>query len=235
MQPTVLITVEDNESVLAGQAHDLTQQGFDVYKVSSEDQALTLTRDLRPDLIMIDLMLQGEKSGIGVCETIRREDRDALIMMIAPKNAQGEDEIKGFEAGANDCVTAPFGTKSLVARINAKFKRNPFSPGTRGKILTAGDLELDTKNYTARNKKKFLYLRSMEFKLLAALASRSGELKYREELVREVWEHHADVHLSRTLDVHIRSIRKALASESDYEYIHTVRGLGYRFEVQTRS
>jgi DNA-binding response OmpR family regulator len=156
-----------------------------------------------------------------------------MIVMVTAKDAE-EDKVRGFEAGADDYVTKPFGMKELVARINANLKRSMSSPGMRGKVLEAGDLWLDTKNFTARVKGEPLDLRLKEFELLAALASRPGELKTREELAKEVWGH-AGVGSSRTIDVHIRRVRTALAESSDYEYVHTSRSLGYRFEAHLKN
>jgi DNA-binding response OmpR family regulator len=121
--------------------------------------------------------------------------------------------------------------KELVARINADLRR--IEPGQRGKLLEAGDLQLDTKNFTARVGDDPLDLRLKEFELLAALASAPGESKSREELAKEVWRD-AGVSASRTVDVHVRRLRAALEEKSSYEYIHTVRGLGYRFEATLR-
>jgi DNA-binding response OmpR family regulator len=151
-------------------------------------------------------------------------------VMITAKDAE-EDKVRGFEAGADDYVTKPFGMKELIARINANLKRS--ETGGRGKIIEAGDLQLDTKNFTARASGGSLELRLKEFELLAALASTPGELRSREELAKEVWGH-AGVGSSRTIDVHIRRIRAALEQKSSYEYIHTARGLGYRFEPKPR-
>jgi DNA-binding response OmpR family regulator len=176
------------------------------------------------------VMLPGE-SGVRVCEKIREEDQEVVIVMVTAKDAE-EDKVSGFEAGADDYVTKPFGMKELFARINANLKRSTASLGSRGKILEAGDLWLDTKNFTARVKSEPLNLRLKEFELLMALASQPSELKSREELAKEVWGQ-AGVGSSRTIDVHIRRIRASL-SESDYEYIHTARGLGYRFEARPK-
>ncbi len=173
-----------------------------------------------------------QESGIEVCERIRKGDKEVVIIMVTAKD-QEEDKVWGFEAGADDYVTKPFGMKELMARINANLKRSRPSPGGRGRVLEAGDLRLDTKNYTAQVKGSPLNLRLKEFELLAALAIHPDELKSREELAKEVWGH-AGVGSSRTIDVHIRRIRAALAEKSDYEYVRTVRGLGYRFEVRPR-
>jgi DNA-binding response OmpR family regulator len=227
-----ILIVEDDAVILDALAYNLTRQGFNVHKATDGSEALRLVRKMRPDLILLDVMLPGE-SGIKVCERIREEDTEVVIVMITAKDAE-KDKVRGFEVGADDYVTKPFGMKELVARINANLKRSSASLGTRGRILEAGDLLLDTKNFTAWVKGEPLNLRLKEFGLLAALANRPRELKSREELAKEVWGH-AGVGASRTIDVHIRRIRAALEETSDYEYIHTVRGLGYRFEVRLRS
>ena len=226
-----VLIVEDDAVILDTLAYNLTRQGFGVQKATSGAEALKLARRLRPDLILLDVMLPGE-SGIRVCERIREEDREVVIVMITAKDAE-EDKVRGFEAGADDYVTKPFGMKELVARINANLKRSVASLGARGRVLEAGDLWLDTKNFTASVKGEPLGLRLKEFGLLAALAAYPGELKSREELAQEVWDH-AGVGSSRTIDVHIRRIRAALEEKSDYEYVHTVRGLGYRFEARPK-
>ena len=226
-----VVVVEDDPVILNTLAYNLSRQGFGVQKATNGTEALKLVRKHRPDLILLDVMLPGE-SGIRVCERIREEDREVVIIMITAKDAE-EDKVKGFEAGADDYVTKPFGMKELVARINANLKRSTALQGTRGRIIEAGDLRLDTKNFIAQVKGEPLNLRLKEFELLAALAAHPGELKNREGLAKEVWGH-AGVGSSRTIDVHIRRIRAALAEKSDYEYVHTARGLGYRFETRPK-
>jgi DNA-binding response OmpR family regulator len=233
LRPEVLaqtLIVEDDTVILDTLAYNLGRQGFGIQKATSGAEALKLARKMRPDLILLDIMLPGA-SGIQVCEKIREEDSEVVIIMVTAKDAE-EDKVQGFEAGADDYVTKPFGMKELVARMKANLKRSTASPGTRGRILEAGDLWIDTKNFTARVKEEPLSLRLKEFEVLSALASQPGELKSREELAKEVWGH-AGVGSSRTLDVHIRRIRSSLAV-SDYEYIHTARGVGYRFEACLR-
>jgi DNA-binding response OmpR family regulator len=225
-----ILIVEDDQVILDTLAYNLTRQGgFEVHKATNGVEALKLARKLRPDLILLDIMLPGE-SGIKVCQRIREEDGEVIIIMITAKDAE-EDKVRGFEAGADDYVTKPFGMKELTARINANLKRSTLALGTRGRILEAGDLSLDTKNFSAQVKGEPINFRLKEFELLAALAARPGELKSREELAKEVWGH-AGVGSTRTIDVHIRRIRAALAEKSDCEYVHTVRGLGYRFETR---
>jgi DNA-binding response OmpR family regulator len=225
-----ILIVEDDEVIMGTLAYNLSRQGFGVKGTTTGAEGLRTARKMRPDLILLDLMLPGE-SGIEVCERIRELDEDVVIVMVTAKDAE-EDKVRGFEAGADDYVTKPFSMKELVARINANLKRS--ETGQRGKILEAGDLHLDTKNFTARVGEEPLDLRLKEFELLAALASAPGELKSREELAKEVWGH-AGVGSSRTIDVHIRRIRAALEERSSYQYIHTARGLGYRFEAKPKS
>jgi DNA-binding response OmpR family regulator len=225
-----ILIVEDDEVIMGTLAYNLSRQGFGVQEATTGAEALRLARKLRPDLILLDLMLPGE-SGIEVCERIRESDQDVVIVMVTAKDAE-DDKVRGFEAGADDYVTKPFGMKELVARINANLKRS--EAGGRGKILEAGDLQVDTKNFTASVGGEPLDLRLKEFELLAALASAPGELRSREELAKEVWGY-AGVGSSRTIDVHIRRIRAALEEKSSYQYIHTARGLGYRFEAKDRA
>src|ERR687890_1172651 len=228
--PEILI-VEDDATILNALAYNLGRQGFVVHKASDGPQPLKQTRQLRPDLILLDLMLPGE-DGIRVCEKIRRDDPNTVIIMVTAKDSE-RDKVQGFEAGADDYMTKPFGMKELVARINANLKRSATSPGARGKIIESGDLWLDTKNFTARLRGEPLSLRLKEFEILRALASQPGELKSREDLAKEVWGY-AGVGASRTIDVHIRRLRATLEAKSGHECIHTVRGLGYRFEAQPK-
>src|SRR5918992_5782761 len=226
--PEILI-VEDDATILNTLAYNLGRQGFVVHRASDGAQALKLTRQLRPDLILLDLMLPGE-DGIRICEKIRRDDPNTVIIMVTAKDSE-RDKVRGLEAGADDYVTKPFGMKELVARINANLKRSGISVGVRGKVIEVGGLWVNTKNFTARLRGEPLSLRLKEFEILSALASRPGELKSREELAKEVWGH-AGVGASRTIDVHIRRLRAALEERSGYRYIHTARGLGYRFEAK---
>jgi DNA-binding response OmpR family regulator len=227
-----ILIVEDDEAIMGTLAYNLTRGGYGVSQATTGAEALRIARKMRPDLILLDIMLPGEESGIEVCERIRERDQEVVIVMITAKDAE-EDKVRGFEAGADDYITKPFGMKELQARINANLKRS--ETGQRGRVIEAGDLQLDTKNYTASIKGEPLDLRLKEFELLAALASAPGELKSREELAKEVWGH-AGVGSSRTIDVHIRRIRAALEEKSSsYEYIHTARGLGYRFEAKNRT
>ena len=145
---TEVLIVEDDAAILNTLAYNLTRQGFGVQKATSGAEALKLARKLRPDLILLDVMLPGE-SGIRVCQKIREEDQEVVIVMVTARDAE-EDKVQGFEAGADDYVTKPFGMKEMVARINANLKWSTSSPGASGRILEAGDLKVDSNNVTTR-------------------------------------------------------------------------------------
>ena len=230
MSAAQILIVEDDEVIMGTLAYDLSRAGYGVSQATTGAQALSLARKMRPDLILLDLMLPDE-SGIEVCERVRELDEDVVIVMITAKDSE-EDIVRGFEAGADDYVTKPFGMKELLARITANLRR--IEVGQRGKIIEAGDLQIDTKNYTARVGREPLDLRLKEFGLLVALASAPEEIKSRVELAMEVWGH-AGVGSSRVIDVHIRRLRAALEERSSYEYVHTVRGLGYRFRATPKN
>lgn len=227
-KPGVLIVGED--AVIRGAlSHGLAHRGFSVHETSSGAGALELVRGLRFDLVLLNLMPSGE-SGARVCERIRREDPGVAIVVVT---AGERDRNESLKAGANDFLLRPFGMRELVAKISANTERGAPYAGARPGIIKAGDLKLDTENCAATVRGEPLNLRLKEFEVLAALAARPGELMSREQLAREVWGH-AWVGRSRAIDVHVRRIRAALAGKSDYEYVHTVRGLGYRFEARLK-
>src|SRR5215217_8151602 len=122
-----ILIVEDDEVILNTLGYNLSRQGYGVHKAIDAAEGLKLARKMRPDLILLDVMLPGE-SGIRLCERIRQEDREVVIVMVTAKDAE-EDKVRGLEAGADDYVTKPFGMKELVARINANLKRSATSLG----------------------------------------------------------------------------------------------------------
>ena len=167
---TEILIVEDDEVIMGTLAYNLSREGYEVSQSTTGAEALRMARKLRPDLILLDIMLPGE-SGIEVCEHIREADEEVVVIMITAKDAE-EDKVRGFEVGADDYVTKPFGIKELLARINANLKRS--DAGSRGRVIESGDLQLDTKNFTARINGEVLPLRLKEFELLVALASTPG-------------------------------------------------------------
>lgn len=167
-------------------------------------------------------------NGFDVAAKLRKEGFTSPILMLTALDAD-EDKIKGLDAGADDYVTKPFSADVLLARIRANLRRTELDGVNFSAPQTYGDLTLDMENSTASVKGQPLKLRSKELSLLFALAERQGMLCRRTWLTQKVWKEDY-LSTSRTIDVHIRRLRSVLDEVSDYRYIHTVHGMGYRFE-----
>ena len=182
---------------------------------------------IEPDLILLDVMLPG-LNGFEVAKKLRQENFTSPILMLTALS-NDEDKINGLDAGADDYVTKPFSTDVLLARIRAHLRRTELDGVNTQAKLTFGDLTLDFENNMACVKNKPIKLRSKELSLLFALAERKGMLCKRTWLTQKVWKEDY-LSTSRTIDVHIRRLRSVLDETSDYDYIHTVHGMGYRFD-----
>ena len=182
---------------------------------------------IEPDLILLDVMLPG-LNGFEVAKKLRQENVTSPILMLTALS-NDEDKINGLDAGADDYVTKPFSTDVLLARIRAHLRRTELDGVNTQAKLTFGDLTLDFENNMACVKNKPIKLRSKELSLLFALAERKGMLCKRTWLTQKVWKEDY-LSTSRTIDVHIRRLRSVLDETSDYDYIHTVHGMGYRFD-----
>jgi DNA-binding response OmpR family regulator len=203
----------------------LEREGFDVITAIDGQEAMQIAGSpWQPDVVPLDLTLPGV-DGFSVCERVRATNRTAVILALNGESE--EDEIRSLEAGADDYVTRPFSPEVLLARVRA----HPRSRRAAGdqRIIKSGDLWLDAKNYATRVRGEWVDLRPQEFRLLIALAQSSGVPVSRRELVRRAgtsWRGAS----SRTVDIHISRIRARIETPSDYTYIHSVRGYGYRFE-----
>jgi DNA-binding response OmpR family regulator len=203
----------------------LQREGFEVMTVVDGQEALQIaTSSWQPDVVLLDLRLL-DVDGLAVCERIRATNQSAVIFVLSGES--GEREIQSLDAGADDYVEKPFEPEVLLARVRAHV-RNRQAAGSR-RILMHGDLWLDVKNYATRVKGEWVDLRPQEFRLLIALAQSPGIPVGRQELVRRIAKgrHGAS---SRTVDIHISRIRARIEPTSDYTYIHSVRGFGYRLE-----
>lgn len=180
-----------------------------------------------PDLILLDDNASG-LNGFEVAKKLRQENVTSPILMLTALS-NDEDKINGLDAGADDYVTKPFSTDVLLARIRAHLRRTELDGVNTQAKLTFGDLTLDFENNMACVKNKPIKLRSKELSLLFALAERKGMLCKRTWLTQKVWKEDY-LSTSRTIDVHIRRLRSVLDETSDYDYIHTVHGMGYRFD-----
>jgi DNA-binding response OmpR family regulator len=203
----------------------LEREGFDVMTASDGQEALQIAcSSWQPDVVLLDLTLPGV-DGFSVYEQIRAKNRTAVIFVLGEES--GEDEVRSLEAGADDYVGKHFSPEVLLARVRAHLRSRQAAGHHR--ILHPGDLWLDAKNYASWVKGEWVDLRPQEFRLLIALARSSGVPVSRRELIRRAgatWRGAT----SRTVDMNISRIRTCLESPSDYTYIHSVRGVGYRFE-----
>jgi DNA-binding response OmpR family regulator len=203
----------------------LKHEGFEVMTAIDGQEALQIaSSSWQPDIVLLDLTLP-EVEALSVCKRIRATNQRAAIFVLGRDSR--EDEILSLDAGADDYLVKPFSPEVLLARIRADQRRARVTGNQR--ILEFGDLRLDAKNYATWVKGEWIELRPQEFRLLAALAQTSGVPVSRQELVRRSgasWRGAS----SRTVDMHISRIRTCVEMPSDYTYIHSIRGVGYRFE-----
>lgn len=221
-----LILVVDDEPKVARLARDyLEKNGFRVLTAADGQSALTIARREKPDLVILDLMLP-HIDGREVCRILRRESDVPVIMLTAL--SEEIDQVTGLEIGADDYITKPFSPRALVARVRALLRR------TRGDVkvpslIRAGGLEIDPEKYSVTLNGSPLKLTPNEFKLLQILASRPGQTLTREQLLDDL--HGAASSMDRSVDSHIKNLRKKLEAISGKSMIETVYGIGYRFNI----
>ena len=219
-----LILVVDDEPRVARLARDyLEKNGFRVTTAADGQSALTTARREKPDLVILDLLLP-TIDGREVCRILRRESDVPIIMLTAL--SEEIDQVTGLEIGADDYITKPFSPRALVARVRALLRR------TRGEvkvpnIISTGGLEIDSEKYSVTFKGTPIKLTPHEFKLLHLLASRPGQTLTREQLLEDL--HGTASSMDRSVDSHIKNLRKKLEAASGEAMIETVYGIGYRF------
>ena len=228
-QATVLV-VEDEESFVDALAVGLKREGFLVRVARDGAEALALFDVVRPDLVLLDVMLP-RVSGIDVCREIRSRSRVPIIMVTA-KGAE-IDTVVGLEVGADDYVTKPYRLRELVARMRAVLRRAPREqerPAGEG-VLEAGDVKLDPERHEVFFKGESVVLPLKEFELLELLLANAGRVLTRDTLIDRVWGPHY-VGDTKTLDVHVKRLRSKLEeTPSSPRRIVTIRGLGYKYEA----
>jgi DNA-binding response OmpR family regulator len=219
-----LILVVDDEPKVARLARDyLEKNGFRVVTAADGQSALTVARREKPDLVILDLMLP-VIDGREVCRILRRDSDVPIIMLTAL--SEEIDQVTGLEIGADDYITKPFSLRTLVARVRALLRR------TRGeikaaKVIRAGGLEIDPEKYSVTFNGDPIKFTPNEFKLLHLLASRPGQTLTREQLFEDL--HGTASSVDRSMDSHIKNLRKKLEAASGVPMIETVYGVGYRF------
>ncbi len=218
--------VEDETAITDPLAEALAREGWDSAVASTAAGGLELAEQLRPELVLLDVMLP-DGSGYDVCRELRRRSEVPIIMLTA--RGEETDRIVGLEVGADDYVVKPFSARELVARIRAVLRRTQREPAGEADAIEVGDLRLDQARHEATLDGEPLDLTRKEFELLRMLMRNAGTVVSREQLIDEVW----DVNWfgpTKTLDVHVSGLRKKLGDDpAAPRYLHTVRGVGFRF------
>jgi two-component system phosphate regulon response regulator PhoB len=226
---TTILVVEDEPAIQELIAVNLSFAGHKVLRAFDAEQAQTLIRAELPDLILLDWMLPGA-SGITFARSLRSDERTRQIplIMLTAKGAEN-DKIEGLEAGADDYITKPFSPKELMARIKAVLRRR--APQLTDDIIQIGALRLDPTTHRVTGYDQNLTIGPTEFRLLHFFMTHTERVFSRTQLLDQVWGDHVFVE-ERTVDVHIRRLRKALEPSKLENHIETVRGAGYRFTTQ---
>ena len=217
-----ILVVEDDPRTSASIALYLRHAGFDVVQAADGHRALTVAAELRPDLIVLDLMLPGV-DGVEVCRTLRHTTDVPIVMLTA--RAREEDKLRGLDSGADDYVTKPFSPRELVARVAAVLRRARPAPS----VIRAGDLVFDVERRQVRRGPESIQVTPTEFRLLEVLASSPGRAFTRGELAERAFGYGHDA-LDRTIDVHVMNLRRKLELDRSRRssVIVTVFGTGYR-------
>ena len=226
---TRILVVEDNPDLAFGLRTTLEIEGYDVEVAGDGNQGVARARAVRPDLVILDLMLPG-MNGYQVLRTLREDGQETPVLILTARGEEA-DKVLGFRLGADDYVTKPFGRLELLARVSALLRRAARPSGaTIAATEKFGDVVINTAARTVVRRGAPVSLTPTEFDLLVALVRRRGSVATRHELLREVWEHQAEVQ-TRTVDIHIAELRRKLEPDpSEPRHILTVWKAGYRLE-----
>jgi two-component system, OmpR family, alkaline phosphatase synthesis response regulator PhoP len=222
-----ILLVDDEPDILEIVEYNLKNEGYKVYTASSGIEGVSLAKEVKPDLILLDVMMP-EMDGIEACDQIRKiPSLDHTI--IAFLTARGEDysQVAGFDAGADDYITKPVKPKVLTSRLKALLRRRPTADQKVPERMNLGDLTIDPERYHIELAGNVLDLPRKEFELLSLLASKPGRVFLREEIMDRIWGTSVIVG-GRTIDVHIRKLREKIGDDR----IKTIKGVGYKFEAQ---
>jgi len=229
VQERTVVVVEDEASIASAVAARLRSEGFKVEVAPDGPTGVALCRELRPDLVILDLMLPG-LDGLEVCRQVQN-DRPVPVLMLTARDSE-TDMLVGLAVGADDYMTKPFSPRELVARVHAilrRMERTLVFPGTghgTTTVITVGDVEVDARSRRVRRGGEEVHLTPTEFDLLSWLAAHPGAVASREQLLHEVWGYR-DGSGARTVDSHVRSLRRKLGSG----LVRTVHGVGYALDV----
>jgi len=223
-----LLLVEDDRALADLLIWHFERAGFEVRRTGDGEEALLLAEEEQPDIVILDWMIEGI-SGLEVCRRLRRKERTGHVPIIM-LTARGEesDRIRGLDTGADDYVTKPFSPRELMSRVTAVLRR--VRPALAGELLSYADIEMDVTAHKVRRGGKAVQLGPTEFRLLRHLIEQPGRVFSRERLLDAVWQHDPDID-ARTVDVHVRRLRKALNEGGRPDLIRTVRSAGYSLDA----
>ncbi len=222
-----ILLVDDEPDILEFVGYNLKKEGFDVKTASNGEDAIVLAQAFKPNLILLDVMMPG-LDGIETCERIR-SIADIKNTLIAFLTARGEDysQVAGFEAGADDYISKPIKPKILVSRIKALLRRTHTEETDQEQgILSFKDIEINLERYQVKLNGEKIPMPRKEFEMLRLLASKPGKVFTRDEILERVWGKDVVVG-DRTIDVHVRKVREKIGND----FIHTIKGVGYKFEA----
>jgi two-component system phosphate regulon response regulator PhoB len=223
LQPLVLV-VEDEPSQREILLYNLESEGYRTCAAETGDEALILIEEEQPDLIVLDWMLPNV-SGIEICRQIktRAETRDLPVIMLSAR-AEEVDRVRGLEVGADDYVVKPYSVSEFLARVKGQLRRT--RPASVGQVLTYEDITLNAETYRVMRGAETVKLGPTEFRLLSTFMEKPGRVWSREQLLDRVWGR--DIYVdTRTVDVHVGRLRKALKAHGGSDPLRTVRGAGY--------
>lgn len=225
---TKVLIVEDEVAIVTLLRYNLEKEGFAVISTGDGSEAVTLVKEHRPDIIVLDWMLPG-MTGIEICKNIRwnQDFKNTPIIMLSARGEEG-DRIRGLDSGADDYMVKPFSPSELISRINAVFRR--IRPSLSERVLEFSGIVMDLTSHKATRDGADVHLSPTEFGLLKYLMEHPGRVFTREQLLDSVWGHDIYVEL-RTVDVHIRRLRRALNYDGKQaDLVRTVRSAGYALE-----
>jgi two-component system, OmpR family, phosphate regulon response regulator PhoB len=224
-----LLLVEDDAALAELLVWHFQREEFEVEHTADGEEALLLAKESPPDLVLLDWMIEG-LSGLEVCRRLRRlpDTANVPIIMLTARGEE-EDRIRGLETGADDYVTKPFSPRELVARVSAVLRR--VRPALAGERLAYSDIEMDTVSHKVRRNGDQVTLGPTEFRLLKHFLEHPGRVFSRERLLDSVWGRDSDIE-PRTVDVHIRRLRKAINLGDRPDIIRTVRSAGYALDSE---
>lgn len=218
-----ILVVDDEKDIIQIVKYNLELNGYEVDIAENGVDAISKAKSFKPDLILLDIMMP-HKDGIQTCIELRANSEydDTLIIFLTAKSDE-QSEIKGLELGADDYISKPIKPKLLVSRIHSAFRRISKDDG---KIISFPNLEINRERFLVKHNGVEVVLPRKEFELFSLLASKPGRVFLRNEILEKVWGSEVIVG-DRTIDVHVRKIRQKLNAD----FIHTVKGVGYKFEI----